>query len=99
METVNAIYVRMNILLREMGIKAWELYREIGSLKEKTAKLYISWQGEAFEEYHRVLMNDLSVMEITAIDTIYMHRLLREALDEYQKMEMRISERVGGLKL
>ncbi len=98
METINAIYVRMNVLLEELGIKVWELYREISGLKEKTAKLHVSWQGEAFEVYHRVLMKDLSVMEVTAVDAIYIHRLLKEALAQYQKMEMRISETVGGLK-
>lgn len=98
MEVINAIYVRMNILLEELGTKAVELCREIKDLKERTAKLYISWQGEAFEEYHRVLMDDLTVMEITAMDAMYMHVLLKEALTEYQKMEMRISEKVGGLK-
>ena len=98
METISAIYVRMNVLLEEMGIKVRELYREISGLKEKTDRLHVSWQGEAFEEYHRVLMKDLSVMEITAIDAIYVHRLLKEALSEYQNMEMRISETLGGLK-
>ena len=99
MEIINAVYVRMNVLLEELGIRAFDLYREISGLKEKTARLHVSWQGEAFEEYHRVLMKDLSVMEVTAIDAIYIHRLLKEALTEYQKMEMRISETVGGLKL
>ncbi len=98
METINAVYVRMNILLQELGIKAGELYREINGLRERTARLNISWQGEAFEEYHRVLMKDLSFMEITAVDAIYMHRLLKEAIAGYQFMEMRVSEIVGGLK-
>ena len=98
METVNAIYVRMNILLEELGTKGEQLCREISSLKEKTEKLYLSWQGEAFEEFNRALRNDLTVMEITAVDAMYMHRLLREALTEYQTMEIKVSRIVGGLK-
>jgi uncharacterized protein YukE len=98
MEAISAVYIRMNILLEELGTKTEQLYREINSLKEKTAKLYVSWQGEAFEEFSRVLKDDMTVMEITAVDAMYFYRLLRDALGEYQRMEMRVSEAVGVLK-
>lgn len=98
MEAVSAIYVRMNILLEEMGGVAHKLLTEISGLREKMSKLHVSWEGEAFMTYHRVLMDDLYIMEATAMDAMFMHALLRDALTRYQEMEKIVSERVGGLK-
>lgn len=98
METLNAIYVRMNILLEEMGLVSRQLISEIKGLNERMSKLYISWEGEAYAAYHRVLMEDIRVMEETAMDAMFMYILLREALERYRKMELQAGEVIGGLK-
>ena len=97
MQAVSAVYVRMNALLTELGRAAGELNREITSLKDKVRKLYVSWEGEAYDEYSRVLMEDLTVMELTALDVVMMYQLLSSALSKYQGMELKISETVGGI--
>ena len=98
MEVLSAVYVRMNILLEEMGGVAYNLLKEISSLRERMSKLHVSWEGEEFNVYHRVLMDDLYIMEAAAMDAMFMHRLLAEALTGYQQMELKVSETVGGLK-
>ncbi|MCR4807746.1 MAG: hypothetical protein K5857_08725 [Lachnospiraceae bacterium] len=97
MQAVNAIYVRMSTLLDEMGSVSDRLYREIRGLKDRLKDLHVSWQGEAFSAYSRVLMEDLAVMEITALDAILMYRILALALKRYMQMETSVSEAVGGL--
>ena len=97
METISAVYVRMNILLEEMGTVSARLSREISDLRENMERLHISWEGKAYEEYHRVLMEDLSVMELKASNAVLMYQLLKEALTRYQVMETKIGEAVGGL--
>ena len=98
MEIINAVYVRMNILLEEMGTVAIRLCREITGLKVSMSKLHISWEGEAYEEYYRVLMEDLSVMELKACNAMLMYQLLKMALMRYQEMERQVAVSVRGLK-
>lgn len=97
MQAVNAVYIRMNNLTREMGMVSGRLYHEIRDLNEKMSGLAISWEGEAYEEYHRVLMEDLSVMLLISLEAVIMYRLLRASLERYQGMEGRIKEMIGGL--
>lgn len=95
---INAVYIRMNGLLEEMGNVAAGMNREIISLRDRLSFLGISWLGTAYEAYSRRMFDDLDVMEHTAEGIVVMCGLLYASLAGYQDTESRIADVIGGMK-
>ncbi len=97
MQEVDAVYVRMSLMLTELGTVSKRLYDEINSLGDRLKYLGISWEGEAYDVYSRTLLSDLCLMELTACNLKLMYGLLHTALTRYQETEMRIYDMIGGM--
>ena len=98
MQPISAVYTRMNGLLKELGVAAAHMYKEITSLRDRLKNLGISWEGAAYDEYSRVLLEDLMLMEMTAANICVMYRLLLGGLTGYQQSEMQVADLIGGMK-
>ena len=98
MQPLTAMYIRMNSLLSELFTVSERLCKEIASLQDKLKHLGISWEGAAYDEYSRVLLGDLMIMEMTAANVNLMYRLLFSSLNDYQQTETLISNTIGGMK-
>lgn len=97
MQPVDAVYIRMSSLLSELGVVSKRICDELEGLKERLKYLGISWEGAAYDEYSRVLAEDISVMEMTAYSIQVMYRLLNTSLTRYQETEMKVYDIIGGM--
>ncbi|MCR5235535.1 MAG: hypothetical protein K6E53_16775 [Lachnospiraceae bacterium] len=97
MRPVDAIYVRMSSLLSELGTVSKRMCDELASLKDRLKYLGISWEGSAYDEYMRVLSEDIMLMEMTAYSIQVMYRLLNRSLTRYQETEMKVYDIIGGM--
>lgn len=97
MLAINAVYVRMNGLLTELGNASVNLYREIAGLKDNLKNMGISWAGTAYEAYSLRLFEDLETMELTSARVVVMCELLYCALSMYMETEMKVADIIGGL--
>ena len=98
MQPLSAMYIRMNGLLSEFMTASGNLYKEIAMLQDKLKYLGISWEGAAHDEYSRVLLGDLMIMEMTAANINLMCRLLLYSLKDYRQTEMLVANTIGGMK-
>ncbi|MBR4719087.1 MAG: hypothetical protein IKP31_02465 [Lachnospiraceae bacterium] len=96
---IDAVYIRMNGLLINLGTASVNLYREINDLKDRLQTIGISWSGTAYEAYSMRLFDDLRAMEHTAAGIVVMCELLYSALSMYQQTEMKVADIIGGLRL
>ena len=98
MQPLSAVYTRMNSLLTEMGTVSQQFGREISMLQDKLKNLGISWEGAAYDEYSRALLEDLMIMEMTAANIRLMYGLLYRGLTGYQQTEKQVNDLIGGMK-
>lgn len=94
---LNAVYVRMNELLEELGRVTAGVGREIACFKDRAEVLGISWLGTAYEVYSRRLLSDIEAMEQILAEVVVMCSLLCTSILRYQETEMKVSDIIGGL--
>lgn len=98
MQPLSAVYIRMDSLLKEMGTVSQRFIKEVSALQDKLKNLGISWEGAAYDEYSRVLLEDITVMEMTAANIHIMYRLLYSGLTGYQQTEKQVYDLIGEMK-
>lgn len=97
METLSAVYVRMNASLCDLARVTLSVRREITRLKDSINGIGISWKGTAYEAYSRRLYEDLESMEQVSEGMVTFSSLLYIALTRYQDTELKVADIIGGL--
>ena len=89
----------MNRDMVRMGKLILEIVKAIDVLQENVERLDISWSGEANTQFMLAFYEDFNKMRNITEDMLRQKKLLRNAIDEYQKAELSVREKVKEIRI